>query len=54
MKFLENPWPQTGSVLTEKPGSLKIAEDLNAVIDSLTACKFIFFAAGIEEYALAL
>ncbi len=30
---------------------IKIGEDLNAVIDSLTACKFIFFAASIEEYA---
>jgi aldehyde:ferredoxin oxidoreductase len=30
---------------------IKIAEDLNAVIDSLTACKFTFFAAGLEEYA---
>lgn len=30
---------------------IKIAEDLNAVIDSLTACKFVFFAAGLEEYA---
>jgi aldehyde:ferredoxin oxidoreductase len=32
---------------------IKIAEDLNAVIDSLTACKFTFFAAGLEEYAKA-
>jgi aldehyde:ferredoxin oxidoreductase len=32
---------------------IKIAEDQNAVIDSLTACKFIFFAAGLEEYARA-
>jgi len=30
---------------------IKIAEDLNAVVDSLTACKFVFFASGIEEYA---
>ena len=30
---------------------IKIAEDLNAVVDSLTACKFIFFAASLEEYA---
>ncbi len=34
-----------------KPRIIKIAEDLNAVIDSLTACKFAFFAAGLEEYA---
>ena len=33
---------------------IKISEDTNAVVDSLTACKFIFFAAGLEEYALAL
>ncbi|MCK5665515.1 MAG: aldehyde ferredoxin oxidoreductase C-terminal domain-containing protein, partial [Thiotrichaceae bacterium] len=32
---------------------IKIAEDLNAVIDSLTACKFTFFAATLEEYANA-
>ena len=30
---------------------VKISEDLNAVIDSLTACKFLFFAATLEEYA---
>jgi len=32
---------------------IKIAEDLNAVVDSLIACKFTFFAAGLEEYARA-
>ena len=32
---------------------IKIAEDLNAVVDSLTACKFTFFAATLEEYANA-
>jgi aldehyde:ferredoxin oxidoreductase len=32
---------------------IKIAEDMNAVIDSLTACKFVFFAASLEEYARA-
>ena len=32
---------------------VKIAEDANAVIDSLTACKFMFFAASLEEYARA-
>ena len=30
---------------------IKIAEDLNAAIDSLTACKFVFFTASMEEYA---
>ncbi len=32
---------------------LKISEDLNAMVDSLTACKFTFFAASLEEYAKA-
>ena len=32
---------------------IKIAEDLNAVVDSLTACKFVFFAASLEEYSKA-
>jgi aldehyde:ferredoxin oxidoreductase len=32
---------------------IKIAEDTNAVIDSMTACKFVFFAASLEEYAKA-
>ncbi len=32
---------------------VKIAEDMNAVIDSLTACKFFFFGASLEEYASA-
>jgi aldehyde:ferredoxin oxidoreductase len=32
---------------------IKIAEDMNAAVDSLTACKFVFFAASLEEYAKA-
>jgi aldehyde:ferredoxin oxidoreductase len=32
---------------------IKISEDLNAMVDSLTACKFTFFAASLEEYAEA-
>jgi aldehyde:ferredoxin oxidoreductase len=32
---------------------IKISEDMHAVVDSLTACKFIFFAATLEEYAQA-
>ncbi|MGD8846205.1 MAG: aldehyde ferredoxin oxidoreductase family protein [Desulfobacteraceae bacterium] len=32
---------------------IKICEDLNAMVDSLTACKFTFFAASLEEYAKA-
>lgn len=30
---------------------VKLAEDAFATVDSLTACKFVFFAAGLEEYA---
>lgn len=33
---------------------IKIQEDLNAMVDSLTACKFIFFGVSLEEYARAL
>ena len=32
---------------------IKIAEDANAVVDSLTACKFVFFGCSLEEYAKA-
>lgn len=34
-----------------KARMIKIAEDANAVVDSLTACKFVFFASSLEEYA---
>jgi len=37
-----------------KARMIKIAEDQHAAVDSLTACKFIFFAASLEEYARAL
>lgn len=33
---------------------IKLSEDAGAVVDSLAACKFAFFAASLEEYALAL
>lgn len=33
---------------------IKISEDVNAAVDSLSACKFVFLAAGLEEYAKAL
>ncbi|MFQ3574173.1 MAG: aldehyde ferredoxin oxidoreductase family protein [Thermodesulfovibrionales bacterium] len=33
---------------------VKIAEDTNAVVDSLTACKFVFFAVSVEEYVKVL
>jgi len=34
-----------------KARMIKIAEDCNATIDSLVACKFSFFGASLEEYA---
>ncbi|GBE01123.1 putative oxidoreductase YdhV [bacterium BMS3Abin08] len=34
-----------------KARMVKISEDSNAVVDSLTTCKFVFFAASLEEYA---
>ncbi len=37
-----------------KARMVKISEDMNAVIDSLTACKFVFFGASLEEYAEVL
>jgi aldehyde:ferredoxin oxidoreductase len=36
-----------------KARMVKLAEDQNAAVDSLTACKFLFFAATLEEYARA-
>ncbi|MDD5476071.1 MAG: aldehyde ferredoxin oxidoreductase C-terminal domain-containing protein [Syntrophales bacterium] len=33
---------------------IKIAEDQNAAVDSLTACRLVFFAATLEEYAKTL
>jgi aldehyde:ferredoxin oxidoreductase len=33
---------------------IKIAEDANAAIDSISACKFGFFGASLEEYAEAV
>ncbi|HPQ39998.1 MAG TPA: aldehyde ferredoxin oxidoreductase family protein [bacterium] len=32
---------------------VKIAEDMNAMVDSLTACKFVFLGASLEEFARA-
>lgn len=32
---------------------IKIAEDVNAAVDSLGVCRFTFFATGLEEYAKA-
>jgi len=37
-----------------KARMVKLSEDLNAVIDSLTACKFLFFSVTLEEYSKVL
>jgi len=33
---------------------IKISEDMHAIVDSLTACKFTFLSATLEEYSQAL
>jgi len=38
-------------LLLGKGRMIKIAEDANAAVDSLVACKFAFFGASLEEYA---
>ncbi|MHB8790069.1 MAG: aldehyde ferredoxin oxidoreductase family protein [Desulfobulbaceae bacterium] len=50
-EILRKPVATDRFTFSGKARIIKIAEDQNAVVDSLTACKFIFFAAGLEEYA---
>jgi len=50
-EILRKPVPTDRFSFAGKARIIKIAEDLNAVADSLTACKFIFFGASLEEYA---
>lgn len=52
-EVLRKPVPIDRFTFSGKARIVKIAEDVNAVVDSLTACKFIFFGASIEEYAKA-
>ncbi|MBU1610502.1 MAG: aldehyde ferredoxin oxidoreductase family protein [Proteobacteria bacterium] len=52
-EILRKPVATDRFTFSGKARIVKIAEDTNAVVDSLTACKFIFFAAGLEEYARA-
>lgn len=52
-EILRKPVATDRFTFSGKARIIKIAEDQNAVIDSLTACKFIFFAASMEEYAKA-
>ncbi|HSQ86072.1 MAG TPA: aldehyde ferredoxin oxidoreductase C-terminal domain-containing protein, partial [Desulfobacterales bacterium] len=50
-EILRKPIATNRFSFSGKARMIKIGEDLNAVADSLTACKFIFFAASLEEYA---
>lgn len=52
-EILRKPVATDRMSFSGKARIIKIAEDLNAAIDSLTACKFVFFAASLEEYAKA-
>jgi len=53
-EILRKPVATDRFSLSGKARIIKISEDMNAVVDSLTACKFLFFAASLEEYARAL
>ncbi|MEW5774549.1 MAG: aldehyde ferredoxin oxidoreductase family protein [Thermodesulfobacteriota bacterium] len=52
-EILRKPVATDRFTFSGKARIVKIAEDGNAVVDSLTACKFVFFAASLEEYAKA-
>lgn len=52
-EILRKPVATDRFTFSGKARIIKISEDLNAVIDSLTACKFLFFAASLEEFATA-
>jgi len=50
-EILRKPVATDRFTFAGKARIIKIAEDMNAVVDSLTACKFVFFAGSLEEYA---
>ena len=52
-EILRKPVATDRFTFSGKARVIKISEDKNAVVDSLTACKFLFFAATLEEYAKA-
>lgn len=49
-EILRKPVPTDRFSFAGKARIIKIAEDSNAAIDSLIACKFSFFGASLEEY----
>ena len=50
-EILRKPVASDRFSFSGKARMIKIAEDVNAAIDSLVACKFAFFGASLEEYA---
>ncbi|GAB7026655.1 aldehyde ferredoxin oxidoreductase family protein [Geotalea toluenoxydans] len=50
-EILRKPVPTDRFSFSGKARIIKIAEDTNAAVDSLIACKFSFFGATLEEYA---
>jgi aldehyde:ferredoxin oxidoreductase len=50
-EILRKPVPTDRFSFSGKARIISIAEDSNAAVDSLVACKFSFFAASLEEYA---
>jgi aldehyde:ferredoxin oxidoreductase len=52
-EILRKPVATDRFTFSGKARIIKIAEDMNAAVDSLTACKFVFFASSLEEYARA-
>ena len=52
-EILRKPVATDRFTFSGKARIIKIGEDLNAMADALTACKFIFFGASLEEYARA-
>jgi aldehyde:ferredoxin oxidoreductase len=50
-EILRKPVPTDRFSFSGKARIISIAEDSNAAVDSLVACKFSFFGASLEEYA---
>ncbi len=50
-EILRKPIASDRFSFSGKARMIKIAEDVNAAVDSLVACKFAFFGASLEEYA---
>ncbi|HDQ93440.1 MAG TPA: aldehyde ferredoxin oxidoreductase, partial [Synergistetes bacterium] len=52
-EILRKPVATDRFTFSGKARIIKISEDQNAVVDSLTACRFVFFSATLEEYSRA-